>query len=440
MDLPEHNGKDYLGRNKETSSMVNDVSYPPELLRWLREIFPDFHWAHFRADGKSGEGYLSGDVDTSYYRHHKKTDVDYDTRSREVVSQEGILDLNCNPAAKGFEEAIENGNLRIIALSTLGQVAKVQKLEEFIKHVCTYINAYMTDGFYYLVVFPESFFNFLMGDPRIPLNSNQVDLIISQLNNELNKPNVMLSLCFLEEVDAACAKSRPWLSKWNLPPEHKELETVEKSCLEYYGYDDLTAHRQGRQVANYNVFYWRGMALAFYRKSVYLLEVNYFGWKGDNCLYQWGDWQTHVIDKQCDFTQYLFGGTKPIILPCICGDLNVPASNIRCRNDGTFGLCNEMDKQIMQQHSQQYLDKIEAAKLLLVSARDAPVMAQKDVSTSISGKMVIVDSRRKENSKHNFGGEFRDLVWNDIPAHKDNPGVVVHIGNNIKKDPKPTST
>ena len=441
MNLPERNGKDNLISNKGGSSMVKDVSYPPELLQLLREIFPDFHSAQFRADRKSGEGYLAGDVDTSYYRHHEETDVDCDTVAREVASQEGILDLNCHPAAKGFEAAITTGNLQIIALSTVRREKEVPNLEAFVAHICKVVTDRIQDGFYYIVVFPESFFNFLTGNPKKPLSSDQVDRIISSCKEGLKKENVIWSFCFLEEIQPPT--SRPWLGNWKVPEHIEQLKDFTSRCLEDYGYDHVGKHIDDKNVhvANYNVFYWKEQALAFYRKSVYLEEVDH-KWKTEKRLtdicYEWGDWQTHVIDERCDLAKHLFGGTKPIILPRICGDLNPPANRIlfKTRRDVQSG-CSPDHQKAMRKHTKELTMKLQAAKLVLVSARRAPTDAISRISAKMPDKsMVVVDSEIKEQSEHRLGGESTKLHWDEIPAHQDYPDVVVFIGTCTIEKPK----
>ena len=252
---------------------------------------------------------------------------------------------------------------------------------------------------------------------------------------------IIWSFCFLEEIQPPT--SRPWLGNWKVPEHIEQLKDFTSRCLEDYGYDHVGKHIDGKNVhvANYNVFYWKEQALAFYRKSVYLEEVDH-KWKTEKRLtdicYEWGDWQTHVIDERCDLAQHLFGGTKPIILPRICGDLNPPANRIlfKTRRDVQSG-CSPDHQKAMRKHTKELTMKLQAAKLVLVSARRAPTDAISRISAKMSDKrMVVVDSEIKEQSEHRLGDERTKLDWDEIPAHQDYPDVVVFIGTCTIAKPK----
>ena len=81
--------------------------------------------------------------------------------------------------------------------------------------------------------------------------------------------------------------------------------------------------------------------------------------------------------------------------------------------------------------------KLQAAKLVLVSARRAPTDAISRISAKMPDKrMVVVDSEIKEQSEHRLGGESTKLDWDEIPAHPGYPDVVVFIGTCTIEKPK----
>ena len=95
----------------------------------------------------------------------------------------------------------------------------------------------------------------------------------------------------------------------------------------------------------------------------------------------------------------------------------------------------------MEKHCKQRMCELLGAKLILVSARNAPVIAINTLSNfPIMDSMVIVDSQKKESSKHNLGGEFVAMKWQKIPAKQGTTEFVVYISICTREMPKSKST
>ena len=294
-----------------------------------------------------------------------------------------------NDNSDGLVSAIKEGEVHVIVVKSTSigcptEPGASTKIKDVIEAIAQKISQELVSDNYYIIMFPEGFFNEFYGDVRKPLSSEQVNEVIGACG-PLSSDNVLVSLCFLHKFSAD--EDGLWLPQWQRPKylgdkSKKAAKALSKYVSEDLGEDAIAKiagnlFQQGLlHVANYNVFIWNGVTQCVYRKSVYFNEISkinavgddwLFGCESSGCgssrrmcssytdvydwagcwsdgngnvlstiitptisadaipdvLYEFGDFEVHVTDTGNRDIKQLFVGTDAPIVPLICGDVQV---------------------------------------------------------------------------------------------------------------------
>ena len=194
-------------REKGSGSMDSDplirnhALYSPVVVKDLRKLFRDLEVQRARSLSKRDKGGSPGDVAKCDSEDHKERALDTPV---EVGPVESSFDLNSDPVVDGFLEAINTMSINIIAVRIGDKCEhKCTEIKETVAKICGFIDKRIKkkQNQYHLVVFPESFFNCLKGNPRMPLEGEDVKDIIDGCETLLARDNVICSFCFMQKLN-----------------------------------------------------------------------------------------------------------------------------------------------------------------------------------------------------------------------------------------------
>ena len=405
--------------------------YSPAAVEYLGKMYRDFEVQRARRPhkgkaskilSKRDESSSPGEMLRSDSERRKEGDLSLNPTPLEVGPVKSSLGLDANTVVEDFQQAVESGSIKIISVRPGDGVGRrCEDLARSVEEICSVIVKKIQERYHYLVVFPESFFNFLKGDAQVPLTNGDVQNIIGACKTLLDCPNVICSFCFLQQFNPQVEGSRlTWLGGAERPA---ILTKLPETCLSGLGYRandpgvSIDADASPAHVVNYNLFYWTKYPLAVYHKSVYYNELSKSSEKPTGFFYEYGDWKTKIIDDKdsAELATALFGGESPLILPRICADMNIHSfcgtsqKPVGCR-DAEPKLKNECDT--MNTLWNQQLKK---AKLVLVSARRGPGQAiQTYCEKNPNVYCVVVDSVRAFSSFHILGETWASMLWQTI--------------------------
>ena len=398
---------------------IEDIMYEMDVLNPYMELWPFFDKDPFQTPPDASHAANKQRVNRLLKeRSRMDSQSDYDTEEqltqfleqREFPDFAEPMELNQNTVVDGFKTAVMRGDIVIVAFRFEESLAGEHRMpvDEYVKHICRKLKSLIKKNKYYIVAFPEYFFNMVRGDAHIPLETRDVQRIINQFNHEASKmKNVIFSFCFLHMFNSQ-TENIPWLPQWHLPARFAGIldRRLQRNFTTYFQLCQYTkenlknqalteeqklyayiTNNYAQHVANYNVFFWSGNPLAVYRKGTYVNEVKLPSIETlGEFVYEIGDWKTVIIGGAGkDLASALFGGRTPLIIPRICGDFNVARACGLEREELPLNVYK-----IWQRQSKK-------AKLMLTSGDGAPTFSTIEVLRRLNMwqwlPMVIVDQR-----------------------------------------------
>ncbi len=231
---------------------------------------------------------------------------------------------------KDLKHSIESGDLNAITINRNCSGNIIGKPSIDIEQILNKIKEIIPQKQKWtFLIFSETFF----GNNAI-MTENEVQNIVKKCN-EFSKlyPKVLLHINFLHKFNNN--KRPPWLPLQGIQVTDINLDRItcnnipEPDKKNIFKYNDEAKSR----ISNYSILICRGCPILFYRKSTYCNEANFQIVKYDSetkkfqagdCLYEFGDFQSHIIDNLDEEHQNLADTliNNKLICTRICYDLN----------------------------------------------------------------------------------------------------------------------